>query len=464
MASHHPGATTAPDPHLVPPLLSAWLSVFRPGSTAPVWNRILVLVAGAVLAPGQRTVTQALRVMGLAEDRHFRRYHEVLSRARWDGRAVARRLLLHIIERLLADGEVVIGIDDTIERRWGARIKARGIYRDPVRSSNGHFVKTSGLRWLSLMVAVPIPWAGRTWALPFLTILAPSARWSEANGRRHKTLTIWARQAILQTKRWLPHRRLVVVADSGFAALDLLAAVRGHVCMITRLRLDASLFRPAPKRRPGQRGRTPLKGRALPKLRAVLKNKTTVWASVVVSQWYNAQQRRLLVATGTALWYHAGIAPVPIRWVLVRDPSGQHEPAAFLSTDLNAQPATILGWFVSRWRVEITFQEVRAHLGVETRRQWSDLAILRTTPALLGLFSLITVWADGLARDAANTLRPNAAAWYSKTEPTFSDAIAAVRHVLWAPPNFSMCRQPGDTITIAASLLNRVFLTLCLAA
>jgi hypothetical protein len=314
------------------------------------------------------------------------------------------------------------------------------------------------------MVAVPIPWAGRTWALPFLTVLAPSARWSEAHGKRHKTLTIWARQAILQSKRWLPHRRLVVVADNGFAALDLLAAVRRHVCLITRLRLDASLFRPPPKRRPGRRSRAPLKGRALPKLSAVLKTRTTVWTSVVVSQWYNAQQRRLLVATGTALWYHAGIAPVPIRWVLVRDPSGAHGPAAFLSTDPEAQPATILGWFVSRWRVETTFQEVRAHLGVETQRQWSDLAILRTTPALLGLFSLITVWADALAHDTATALRPNATAWYSKAEPTFSDAIAAVRRVLWAPPNFSTSRQPGETVTIAASLLNRLFQTLCLAA
>ena len=279
-----------------------------------------------MLAPGQRTVTQVLRVMGLADDQHFRRYHEVLSRARWDGRAVARRLLLYIIERLLPAGEVVIGIDDTIERRWGAQIKARGIYRDPVRFSKGHFVKTSGLRWLSLMVAVPIPWAGRTWALPFLTILAPSSRWSQTNAKRHKTLTTWARQAILQTRRWLPKRRIVVVADSGFAALDLLSGVRRHVCMITRLRLDANLFRPAPRRRPGQRGRTPLKGAALPKLGKVLKSKKTAWTSVVVSQWYNAQQRTLLVATGTAVWYHAGQPPVPIRWVLVRYPSGAHEP------------------------------------------------------------------------------------------------------------------------------------------
>jgi len=164
-----------------------------------------------------------------------------------------------------------------------------------------------------------------------------------------------------------------------------------------------------------------------------------------------------------AAW-HIDALRASIRWVLVRDPSGENEPAAFLSTDRDAQPAIILGWFVSRWRVETTFQEVRAHLGVETQRQWSDLAILRTTPALLGLFSLITVWADGLDRDATNALRPNGAAWYNKSEPTFSDAIAAVRRVLWAPPNLSMSRQPGETITIAVGLLNRVFQTLCLAA
>jgi DDE superfamily endonuclease len=192
---------------VVPTILVSWLAVFRPCFTAPVWNHILVLVGGAVLAPGKRTVTQALRVMGLADRPGFGRYTEVLNRARWDARDVARRLLLHLLAVLLPNGEVVIGIDDTIERRWGGKIKARGIYRDAVRSSHGHFVKTSGLRWLSLAVMVPVPFAGRRWALPFLTVLAPSARWSEAQGKRHKALTDWAKQAILQTKRWLPNRR-----------------------------------------------------------------------------------------------------------------------------------------------------------------------------------------------------------------------------------------------------------------
>ena len=292
-------ATTQPT---VPPILISWLAVFRPCFTAPVWNHILVLVAGAVLAPGKRTVTQALRVMGLADKPGFGRYHEALNRARWDARDVARRLLLHILAVLSPSGEVVIGVDDTIERRWGGKIKARGIYRDPVRSSHGHFVKTSGLRWLSLAVVLPVPFAGRRWSLPFLTVLAPSVRWSEAHGKRHKTLTDRARQAILQSKRWLADRRVVVVADSSFAALELIAAVRRHVCLITRLRLDANLFEPAPERRPGKRGRPALKGRRLPKLSAVLADPHTVWTRVTMAEWYGGQSRVLDYVSGVAVW------------------------------------------------------------------------------------------------------------------------------------------------------------------
>jgi hypothetical protein len=287
-----------------PTILVSWLAVFRPCFTAPVWNHVLVLVVGAVLAPGKRTVTQALRVMGLADKPGFGRYHEVLNRARWDARDVARRLLLHLLAVLSPSGEVVIGIDDTIERRWGGKIKARGIYRDAARSSHGHFVKTSGLRWLSLAAMLPVPFAGQRWALPFLTVLAPSARWSEAQGRRHKALTDWAKQAILQTKRWLPDRRVVVVADSGFAALQLIAAVRRHVCFITRLRLDASLFEPAAERQKGQIGRPALKGKRRPKLNAVLGNPKTVWTSIMLTEWYGGQTRKLEYVCETAVWYH----------------------------------------------------------------------------------------------------------------------------------------------------------------
>ena len=324
----------------VPAILVSWLAVFRPCFTGPVWSRILVLVAGAVLSPGKRTVTQASRVMGLAHQPGFRRHHEALSRARWDSRELARRLLRHLLAVLWPDGEVVIAIDDTIERRWGAKIEARGIYRDPVRSSRGMLVKTSGLRWLSLAVMLPVPFAGKRWALPFLTVLAPSARWSEAHGKRHKTLTDRARQAILQAKRWLADRSAVVVADSSFAALELIAAVRDHVCLITRLRLDASLFEPAPKRRPGQRGRPPLKGKPLPKLDAVLASRKTVWTHVTMAEWYGGQTRVLEYVSGIAVWYTSGLPPAKIRWILVRD---RERRARASSVSLHRHPSRTRG-------------------------------------------------------------------------------------------------------------------------
>ena len=267
----------------------------------------------------------------------------------------------------------------------------------------------------------------------------------------------------MQARRWLPGRTLVVAGDNGFAALDWLAAVRRRVCVITRLRLDADLFKPARRRRPGQRGRPPLKGRAVPKPGAVLNPKTS-WATAAVSQWHGDQQRTLQTAAGTALWRRSGIPPVPIRWVLVHDPIGEHDPQAFLSTGLDAAPGMTLQRLVSRWRVETTFQEARARPGVETQRQWPDLAILRTTPALPGLFSLITVRAAELAIADGGTLRSHAAAWHQKKDPTFSDAIAAVRRALWSPPDFSMSRTMADTIIMPVRLLKRFVETPSLAA
>ncbi|MEA5451981.1 transposase, partial [Leptolyngbya sp. CCNP1308] len=211
----------------------------------------LTLVIGALLAPGKRTVSQILRVMGLGEEPQFQRYHRVLNRAVWSSRQASRILVNLLVGTFASDGVIVMGLDDTIERRWGKRIAARGIYRDPVRSSQEHFVKTSGLRWLSLMLLVPIPWAQRVWALPFLTVLAPSERYNQTQGRRHKALTDWVRQRLVQVRRWLGNRPIVVVADSSFAALDLLASV-SHlphpVHVVTRLRLDAALDKPAPPR------------------------------------------------------------------------------------------------------------------------------------------------------------------------------------------------------------------------
>lgn len=442
----------------VPEVLAAWMQPFASCFTAAVWRHVLVLVAGALLAPGRRTVTAALRVMGLDQASGFAVYHRVLSTGRWSSRAVAHRLLLLLVAVLVPDGPVVVGIDDTIERRWGAKISARGIYRDPVRSSHGHFVKASGLRWLCVMLLAPVPWAGCVWALPFLTVLAPSARYAAERGQRHKKLTDWARQALLQTARWLPGRRVIAMGDSSFSAIELLRDAGRHLCLVSRLRLDAGLYKPAPPRKPGAVGRPPVKGGRLPTLKQRLEDPATRWRRVSIDGWYGRTERRLHIASGTALWHHPG-RRVPIRWVLVRDPSGEKEPQAFLCTDLSAEPVDILRWFVRRWRVEVTFGEARRHLGMETQRQWSDLAILRTTPALLGLFSLVTLWATQL--QAGQRLLPECVRWYPKHAATFSDALALVRLELWTSPTFAPSPLDRDAPKLSTDVLSRLLLVAC---
>src|ERR671912_3006155 len=287
--------------------LECWLRPFAPVVGEAAWRRALILVAGALLAPGRRTVASALRAAGLGNAPGFAGYHRVLSHAHWSGLALAERLLALLVGAFVPDGPVVLALDDTLERRWGRRIRARGIYRDPVRSSHGHFVKASGLRWLSLMLVVAVPWAGRTWALPFLTVLAPSERYCRERGHRHKRLTDWGRQLVLQARRWMPGRQLVLVTDSGFSALEFLAALlRQRITCVTRLRLDAALYRPAPNRRPGTVGRPRTKGERLPTLAAVLADKTTRWQRLTVPGWYGEGQRVVEICSDTAVWRHAG--------------------------------------------------------------------------------------------------------------------------------------------------------------
>src|SRR5215213_5415238 len=394
------------------------------------WHHAELLLIGAILAPGKRTVTSLLRITGLGRERRFANHHRVLNRVAWSPRAASRVLLGLLLDAFAPTGPVVLGIDDTIERRRGGRINAKGIYRDPVRSSRGHFVKASGLRWLSLMLLAPIPWAERTWALPFLTALAPSERYCRERGRRHKKLTDWARRMALQARRWLPGREVVLVGDSGFAALELLAALARHglIC-VTRLRLDAALYEPAPATVPG---------------------------------WYGEGARVVEVCSATAVWRHAGLPVVPIRWVLLRDPRARFEPQALLCTDPARDPLQIVRWFVRRWQVEVTFREARDHLGVETQRQWSDRAIARTTPCLLALFSLVTLLAAHLGHRAR--LRVSASAWYRKKRPTFSDTLAAVRRQFWFEQGLLTSRHSTEPAKLRPALREGIAYVLCHAA
>ncbi len=426
----------------------------------PVFERVKVLVTGAIISPGSRTVTNALRVMGLSDEKHFQQYHRVLSRASWSSLSASRVLIRLLIEVFSLERQLVIGFDDHLERRRGKKIKARGIYRDAVRSSEAFFVKSSGLRWLSFMLLTEVPFARKVWALPFLTVLCPSERFHKERGIRHRRLTDRARQAILRIWKWLPEFELVFVADSSYAALDLLNAVREKVVMLTRLRLDAALYEPALPKQPGQIGRPRKKGKRLPNLSEVVKNPQTEWQKVSLN-WYGVE-KEIEIASGKCVWFHIGKAAVPIRWVIVRDPLGKFETQALLCTKQETEPRKIVEWFVRRWQTEVTFEEARRHLGIETQRQWSDKAVQRTTPCLFGLFSLITLMAERLSKE--EKLKIRSAVWYEKQVATFSDAIGCVRQQIWEEQSFQTSENEWEMIKIPRSFLNTLTDTLCFVA
>jgi len=448
-----------------PPQLTSIILAFAPLFWKRTWEHAQLLLWGAILSPGKRTVTSALRILGRSAEPDYQNYHRVLNRSRWSCLQAGRILLRLLVSTFLPSGALVFGLDDTIERRRGEKIRARGIYRDPVRSSQSHFVKTGGLRWLSLMLLTPIPWAQRVWALPFLTVLAPSESFSEHYRKRHKPLTRWAVQLLLQLRRWLPDRDLIVVADQSFSAFDFLTRLQSlprPITCVSRLRLDTRLFQPPPSPVPHRAGRPRLVGARLATLKHALEAQDTAWTKLLVPQWYGAVAREIEYTASTAIWYHGGFTPLPIAWVLIRDPLGSFAPIALLCTDPRQTAPQILAWFVQRWQVEVTFHEVRAHVGFETQRQWSDLAIARTSPILLGLFSLITLLAHCLADGAK--LPISGAAWYRKPLPTFADAIALVRQRYWFNLDSFVSSSDTEMLKIPVPLFNRLAEALCWAA
>ena len=475
------------------------LALFAVQFDPRVWKQAQVLLTGAILLRGQRTVCSVLRVMGLSYERHFQNYHRVLNRAVWSSLALSRTLLLLLVQLFAASGTILIGGDETIERRRGERITAKGTAcrRDPVRSSHSQVVKASGLRWVTLMLLVPIPFAQRIMpsdrlrragrarsegaALPFMTLLAPSERYYEGKARAHKTILDWMRQALLQIRRWLPARQIVFVGDSTYAAIDFLwrmTQLANPLSRLVRFRMDAALYEPAAPRLPDQKGRTRKKGQRLPTLLAVAADPQTCWERRVVRDWYGEPQRQIEITSGTAVWYHGGKPPLPIRWVIVRDPQHAFKTQALLCTDLTVSAQQIVEWFVQRmscaaWlpprsalkaraqdaQLEVTHREVREHLGVETQRQWSALAIARTTPVLYGLFALITVLAQRLAQQGKVLTRRTA--WYPKPLPTFSDALAAVRLALWRQPSFQISKRNRDIANIPKAVFKHFAEALC---
>lgn len=399
--------------------------------------------------------------MGLANEINFSKYHRVLSHAKWNGLALSKILLGLLIQLLPASWPILIAVDETLERRKGKKIKAKGVYRDAVRSSQTHVVTSFGLKWESMMILVPLPWCKRPWALPFLTVLAPSKKSNEKAGRRHKTSIDWTKQMVKWVTRCL-RRPWVLVGDGAYACMDLaITCIKQGVILISRLRLDAQLFE-LPEVKTKRLGRPPVKGKRIA-LKALVDDLTQPWQSITVN-WYGGEQKTLECLSFTCLWYHAGKLPLPLRIVLVKTPDGKNKAQAFFSTDLKNTPAQIISWFVLRWNIEVTFAETRMHLGVETQRQWSDNAIQRCTPLLMAMYSILTLIAIKM-NEAKTILVHETTSWYDKNgELTFADIIVAIRRTIWTKQHFSKSANNDDFVKFNAHEILHLINQLSLAA
>ena len=448
----------------LPLTFSSVIGVVAPVFSRPVWHHVKVLMTGAVLAPGKRTVTAMLPRMGRSAAPDLQTYHRVLHRAVWSPLKARRRRRRLLGAVCIPRGVVVLGLDDTSARRRGEPSTAQGIDRDPVRSSHAPFVTVRGLRWLAGRGLTPLSWADRVWARPLLTVLGPAERCYAQRGRGHPTLTERAWQRIRRVVRWWPGRAVAVVADSRLAALELRDKVapvpraRG----ITRRRLDAALSDPPPPRKPRTTGRPRLTGKRRPTLEAVVADARTPWTTWIVAQWEGEGPREVAVATDTAVGYPTGTPPGALRWIRIRDPHARGKPQALLATHRDETPEQIRPWFVRRWTMEVTCEEARAPLGRETQRPWHDRAMARTTPALLRLDALMTLNAPLLIEQGMTSGR--SPAWYRQTRPTFADAIALVRRQLWEHLHFSTSHQETDMIKMPRAWFERFIDAVCYAA
>jgi hypothetical protein len=416
----------------MPSLSPVILSVIIPFSTlfsSPVWRRCLTLFAGAILCRGKRTVCAALRVMGLDHEKHFSSYHHVLNRVKWSLLSAAKILLCLIVKVTGSQDPLILFIDETLERRKGRKIKAKGYYRDAVRSSKQNIVKSSGLKWLSLAACWRFPFSNRHFALPFMTVLESSAKSDKRANKRHKTTLQWTIQMLMQVVRWLKNTSIILVGDGGFACGALAwRCIKLRVALISRLKMNACLYDFPQEGSPSKRGRKKTKGDRLYSFKKMLEIPDLGWKEIIV-EGYGQKKKTLKYITSVNLWGGDGFLPVPIRWVLVVDPAGDLDPMPLMCTDLLMTAEKMITLYFRRWNIEVTFEEVREHLGVETQRQWSDKAIARTTPILMGFYTIVCLICNRIAEE--QSIEVAQTAWYEKKDATFSDLIKTIRKILW---------------------------------
>jgi hypothetical protein len=430
-------------PKAAEPLLARFSIAF----TRPTFQRAMLLLVGLVLTQGRRTITRTLWTTRLLWKGcgHFSDYHRVLCRARWSLWPLGKVLAAMVLELVPENQRVVCSVDDTATQHRGENVYGKGRHRDAARSTRTFKAWVWGHRWVVLAIHVKFPFASRAWALPVLVALYRTKKVNQQEKRRHKPAIALARPLIAALLHWFPQRRFILLGDGGYASHGLAAFCHRHrrrLTLVSLLHPRAHLCEAPPPPRKGQMGRRRIRGEKLPHPEeAVAKVKRRRRATV---SWYGGKDRRVELVSQTAHWYKATEGLVPIRWVYVHDVQGTHEDRYFYCTDPTLSATAIIGLYTARWSIEVTFQEVRQHLGFASARNRKDKSVLRTAPCLLGLFSVTCLMFNKMAAIRPALRKPQRYPWYQKTQVTFSDVLAAVRRQFWTETVFSQALPHAD--------------------
>jgi hypothetical protein len=437
-------------------------AMFRPAFATPTSHRFLVLVFAAVLTTGRRTVTNLLRTAREKAPGHMSSYHRVFSQRRWSAWVLARALITFLLDRVVPPGPVLLAGDDTVTEHPGPCVFGKGRHRDGVRSTHSYTAYRWGHKWVVVSVLIKLPCATRPWALPILVALYRPPEWDRLHGRRHQTPAHLARLLLARLMRWFPQHHFIFVGDSGYGTSETARFCSKHhrsLTLVSKFSGDAALDAPPPPRTRRTMGRPRVKGQKLASPQEVVANTTTRTRLMVA--WYGGTMRDIEVATGTGHWYRSGEARVEVRWVYVHDCTGTHRDEYFFTTDRGMGPKQIVECYTQRWSIETTFQECREYLKLESPKGYGQQTVLRFTPCLFGLYTIIVLLYLQLPRPLSTL---STVFWRGKATVTFSDMMTGVRRVVWEQWCFHTQADPQEFSKLSQALQDTILYALAPAA
>jgi hypothetical protein len=437
----------------------ALLDSFTPVFTRPTSRRFLALLGAAILTTGRRTVANLLRTAGSLAPGHPSSYRRVFSQARWSMIRLACALARHLVALLPEDQPIVLAGDDTVVAHPGPHVFGKARHRDPVRSSHAYTAWRYGHKWVVLAVLVRFPFANRPWALPVLVALYQSEESDRSQRHRHRTPAQHMVRLLGLMLRWFPGRHFVFVGDSAYGTHEVARFVQRHrdrLSLVSKLHPEANLFEPPPPYK--GKGRPAVKGKRLAKPREVV-SAARRFKRLTVG-WYGGGTRRVETSSGTGHWFKSGKGLVSIGWVFVRDREGTHRDEYFYTTAVGMSVEQLIGYYTGRWNIETTFEETRSCLHLETTCGWCRETVLRVTPCLFGVYSVVA----SLYNELPARRRVGSIQWPGKAGVTFSDALTAVRRWVWAEGVFARVEGGSAVEKLPASLRELVYAALAPAA